>query len=756
NSQAWEELGREVGGDPGMGRAELVKLLEAARRAYEARREHEAVARMLAVEAEASKGDPREVELLAELARVLEEELLDDERARAVYDQLTSIRPGDAVAAEARERSEAKRARWPELVERYVQEAARTADAAFKSSLLVSAAEVIYRYGRKGGSDSVERIVALLREALESDPRNLRAEILLERVLRDESRWDDLAQALERFATEATHKDEKVAGWVRLARAFAKKLSSSQRAAAAYERVIDLSPGHPEATNFLADYFTAHEMWEHLVALYEEQLSAGSQRSKEEQSGATLQVAMVHWRMRGRADAAEPWFDKLRKLEPANSVMLAFFREWCSARGETTRLVAILTEAQRATPAGPERSALAAEVARLAEEGANAQKAIEQWRALLRQDPRNKDARDALKRLYRQTAGWNALADLLRQELERLPQEDAGGRLSTLREIAGVYRDQIKSDSALITVLTQIIQLDPTDLGSVRELVRVYEALQRWRDLLAAQARQAELEPEPTVKVELFRTIARRWLDQFSNVQNAVESYEKLRLVEPGDREALDRLKDLYAKRRAYQPLYDLLSDQAQDMAEGPERRSLWMEMARLAAERLDMGAKAIALYKRVLEEDGTSAAALDSLEKQAERDKDFPTVAEALERRAAVAADAATRLAVLQKLGSVYSDRIHDAQKAMSAWRRVLSIQPGHAKALRVLRDSHVAIGDYDGLVELYAQNGDWEGLVEVLSGAADKTNDPELKVDLSMRCASIYVERLKAPERAFRAFER
>src|SRR5260370_34685324 len=169
-----------------MGVAELIKLLEAARRAHEARRAYEAVARMLGVEAEASKGDPREAEVLAELARVLEEELLDDEKARTVYDRLTSIRPGDAVAAEARERSEAKRARWPELVERYVQEAARTADAAFRSSLLVSAAEVIYRYGRKGGSDSIERIVALLREALERDSRNFGAAIRLERVLCDE------------------------------------------------------------------------------------------------------------------------------------------------------------------------------------------------------------------------------------------------------------------------------------------------------------------------------------------------------------------------------------------------------------------------------------------------------------------------------------------------------------------------------------------------------------------------------------------
>src|SRR5579862_2024763 len=148
--------------------------------------------------------------------------------------------------------------------------------------------------------------------------------------------------------------------------------------------------------------------------------------------------------------------------------------------------------------------------------------------------------------------------------------------------------------------------------------------------------------------------------------------------------------------------------------------------------------------------------AALDGLEKQAERDKDFATVAEALERRTAVAPDDATRLTVLQKLGSIYSDRLHDHAKATSAWRRVLGIQPGHAKALRVLRDSLLAVGDYDGLSELYAQTNDWEGLVEVLSGAADKATDPALKIDLSFRCARIYVDNIGAPERAFRAYER
>src|ERR1019366_4359764 len=113
-----------------------------------------------------------------------------------------------------------------------------------------------------------------------------------------------------------------------------------------------------------------------------------------------------------------------------------------------------------------------------------------------------------------------------------------------------------------------------------------------------------------------------RWLDQFSNVQNAVEAYEKLHAVDPADREAVERLKELYAKRRAYKPLSDLLAQEAAALPEGAERRAIWMEMAKLASERLDMGAEAVAWHRRVLEEEPSSAAALDALEKQAERDK--------------------------------------------------------------------------------------------------------------------------------------
>ena len=343
STEAWQELLHQVEGPHGMGPEELAALLEAARRAYETRREYEAVGKLLEIELVAARGTPREPVLLAELARILDEELLDDAAARAAYERLLALKPDDEAAAEALERSAAKRAKWRDLLERYVQEA-HSGDRRPVPELAPrdGAAEVVFRYGREGGEgEPLERIVGLLREALAIDAKSRRAEMLLERVLprgRPVGRRRPGARALrERGDAEGTRRSR--GGW-RLARAFAKKLGKSPDAARRPRTSASSTwrPGRPEALGASCpDYFTTREMWDHLVALYEGQLSAGAFRSKEEEFGATLQVAMVHFRMRGKPDAAEPWFERLRKLEPANAGMLTFFREWCSLRGARPR-----------------------------------------------------------------------------------------------------------------------------------------------------------------------------------------------------------------------------------------------------------------------------------------------------------------------------------------------------------------------------------------------------------------------------------
>ncbi|HET9932374.1 MAG TPA: tetratricopeptide repeat protein, partial [Polyangiaceae bacterium] len=756
--QAWQALtaaAKDTSGD--LSSADFIQLLEAASEEHKKRGEWPAVARLLELAVTAARDTEREPELLAAHAKVLSEELFDDDAAAVVYLRLLERRPQDPVAVAAIEESDGRRRRMTELHESYLTEVERATDDVYKSSMLMRASELEVRFAAP--STDLESAIDRLEQAVRLDPTNVRAGRLLEHVYRRRGAWEELARVLERMADRSERASERVPAGVRLARVYAQHLSDRERAARAYDRVLRDDASHAEAKAFLSELYSSEERWAELVALYERELKSKDLHDAE-RLGDMLQIAMLHWKKLEHPQDAEPWFERVRKVDPTNEGMLTFYREYCRTLEDDTRLMDVLQGAQRALKDGTkEKTRLAQEIARLAEGQANAAKAIEQYKSVLRQDPDNAEARERLKTLYKQTQGHNALVELLRQQLERTPQDKYAERLAILREVATVYRQYQKSDTALLSVLNQIVQLDDKldehDVLELREIVALYDKLGRHRELITHQIKLAEVTPDVEEKRELYRAAARRWLDQFSNVQNATEAYAKLLAIAPEDREARERLEELYRKRRAWSELFALYSSEL-ERAEGQQRLTLLREMAQLAAERLNRSEEAVRLYKQILEAEPERADVLDALEKHAERNKDFRTLAEALERRVNLVTDDAAKLAALQKLGAIYAEQLADPAAAAHTWRRVLTLSPGHNRALRVLRETYLASGDYDGLEQLYGSQNDWEGLAEVLSNAADRAKEATTRVELSYRTARVLAEHLNQPERAFRSYER
>jgi tetratricopeptide (TPR) repeat protein len=755
--EAWAALTAAAAtGSGDLSPEEFIRLLEAAQDEHARRGEWQASVRLLEFAVTAARGTPREAELIALQAKILGEELYDDDAAGVAYLRLLELKPQDPAALAAIEESDGRRRRMAELRESYLVEVERASDDVYKSSMLMRASELEVRFG---GQADAEPAIERLEQAVRLDPTNVRAGRLLEHMYRRRGGWEEVARVLERLADRGERPSERVAAGVRLSRLYAQHLGDPERAARAYDQVLRDDSNNVEAMSFLSERYSAEERWADLVALYERELKSKDLHDAE-RLGDMLQIAMLHWKKLDRPADAEPWFERVRKVDPANEITLGFYREFCRTLEDDTRLMDVLHAAQRALKDGSkEKAKLAQEIARLADGQANAAKAIEQYKSVLRQDPDNIEARERLKTLYKQTQGHNALVELLRQQLERTPQEKYVERLEILREVATVYRLYQKSDTALLSVLNQIVQLDDKldehDVLELREIVHLYEKLGRHRELITYQVKLAEVTPDVPEKSELYRAAARRWLEQFSNVQNATEAYAKLLAIAPDDREARERLDELYRKRRAWPELYALYSSEL-ERAEGSTRLTLLREMAQLAAERLNRSEDAVRLYKEILVAEPERLDVLDALEKHAERNKDWRTLAEALERRVELVSDEPGKLATLQKLGTIYADHVGDPAAAAKTWRRVLALSPGHNRALRVLRETYLQNADYDGLEQLYGSQNDWEGLAEVLSNAADRAKENPARIELSYRTAAVLAEKLGQPERAFRAYER
>ena len=727
-------------------------LLQAARNTHEQRGEYRPLAQLLEIEAHLTDGDPdRKAELLQELGRIYREELLDDAKARVAYERALQLRPGDDDITEAVERLDESQERWRDIAERFLEEVQSASDARLKCGLYVSAATLKWKHDPDGTAEEVDR---LFRDALDASPGDGRAVRLYAQVLRANERYGELAEVLLRASQQTRNREDRVSFALGAARVLARNLEEKQLAADAYGRVLDFVPGQVEAMAYLVEHFTEQEEWEHLVALYEDQLRA--RKKLEDETGALLNLGMVHWRFRQSPEDAEPHFARLRKLEPAHPGMLDYYRETL-APADPNRWFGILTDAQRMSSKVAQRLELALELARAAQDAPGSQeRAIDAWKAVLRLDASNPEAPEALKALYERSQKWNALVELLKNEVDAVEDENPARKVALLGHLVPIYRDKLELDAMVIQTYNAILELDPANAEALDALAQTYEATGRWNDLIQVLTRKADAEEDADAQVDLRVRIAGLWIERFANYNQATKPLEQVIEAQPDNAEALGRLEEIYRKKRAWPKLYQVLGTREELAGEGEERDTLRLERARLAGDRLHQHAEAITLWKSILEADPDNAEAVTALEKLAERQEDWPTLAQVLELRVAGEDDGPKRTRLLQRLGSIYADHLEEPHRAAGAWKRILEIDPKNGRALRTLRESFVKAEDWDGLEALYGDVSDWEGLVDVLGNAAERTSDAATKVELSFRAARVYADKLEQPHRAFRSYER
>ncbi|MCG8554586.1 MAG: tetratricopeptide repeat protein [Proteobacteria bacterium] len=730
-----------------------VRLLELARQGHEQRGNIATVARLIEAEIDLVQDDRAfQVALWKELGRLHFEELLDPKEARRAYKKALELSPEGEAVVSATKRLEQVSRSWREFAKRFVEEAAQATDVSLKTSLLARAASLVWQFRKKGRQREADK---LFRDALRIDPSNTRATVLWEQTLRVRGQWAEIADVLVATAKAARTRDERIGLYRRAARVLHRKLDDKARATECYERVLDFLPTDSDSLAFVAEHLTETEQWDRLVHIYDEALRVRQKIEAEE--GILLQIAMLHWRKRDAPQEAEPYFARLRKLVPSHPVMLSFYRDFLPGEEDLPKLLAILTDAQRIAGDAGDKLALAIEIARAAHKSPGTrERSIDAWKIVQRLDPGNAEACRVLKQLYRDSQKWNALVEVLKTEIEGVADTEPLRRVELLRELLAVYRDNLKLDVMVVNTYNAILKLVPDEMEALTALTQQYERMGRWNDLIQVLTRRAQAIEGKDEKIATYLRVARLWIERFANHNQATSPLESVLALDHTNREALDRLKEIYTKKRAWRSLYDVLSKELESTDDPSVRLDNTLNMAKLAAERLHRHEQAVELWRQVLELEPTHTEAVAWLEKLAERQRNWPVLADALERRVALLSDDRARVKVLQRLGGLYAEQLDDPEASTRAWRQVLEIEPRNGRALRTLRDRFLAEQDWDGLQSLYGEAGDWETLVDVFGAAAERTDDPKLRIELSLRAARIFEDQIGEPKRAFRNYER
>jgi tetratricopeptide (TPR) repeat protein len=307
----------------------------------------------------------------------------------------------------------------------------------------------------------------------------------------------------------------------------------------------------------------------------------------------------------------------------------------------------------------------------------------------------------------------------------------------------------------VIKTYHQILDIDPGNEQAIEALGEIFERSKRWNDLINVLEKREKLEEDPAKKVEVLKRITSIWIDSLSNFNKAVEPLERILELEPENREVMAQLKKIYEQRRSWEPLLGLLTKELEFISDDDRLEHL-TSMAQIAAERLGKQEEAIDLYWQVLDLSPGDEGILLTLEKLCERKKKWPDLARVLEARVEQVEDEGARVPLLMKLGGVYGDQVDDLEKAVNTWMRLLSIQPNHPKALRILKDTYIKKRDWDSLISMFAEHENWDGLADVLNSTSESSQDPADTVLLSFKAAEVYQDRLGNTARAVKCYER
>ena len=433
-------------------------------------------------------------------------------------------------------------------------------------------------------------------------------------------------------------------------------------------------------------------------------------------------------------------------------------------QGDARRLAALL--ARRLEHADPaERGPLLAEIAVLHERLGDRAEAFRVRARALREasTPGHGDAAllADLERLAADAGAFDELAAAYEEALARgLPD---AAREDARRRLAAVYADRLgRLDDAARTL--EALARDVADPEVLAALARVHRRRGAHADLVRVLRRSAELASAPDVRKDLLLEVASTLEQQLSDREGAMEAYRQILSVDPEDPNALRLLGDALGAAERWEELVEVLGREV-DVAERrpnlvAEAAELRFRLGRIRHQRLADTAGALQCYRGVLERVPRHPAVLAALEELArgggpvsaeaatllepvyEQEREYPKLIEAIEVRAAAAADARDRTQLLRRIARVRSAGLRDAEGAFLAAARAVREDPDDAASITLAAELAEAAGLHEELAAL-------------LSEVADRLHEPAARVELRRQVAHV-TARAGDPRRTADAWDR
>ncbi|MGE5180546.1 MAG: tetratricopeptide repeat protein, partial [Acidobacteriota bacterium] len=683
----------------------------------------------------------RRGELLAELGDLYEHYLAQPADALACYERARVDQPDSRDVLLALRRLYRANAAWSQLGE-LLRELIDTYDPASER------AELVDLHVELGGvlADQLakpEDAVRELRAALELEPRHPTAFRALAAIYQATGQADALLDATEDEVDAATRGDQ-LQRYPDVARGWFER-GRFDRAAACWHKLIALDPKLLAAHEGLSAALRADEQWSALAAVLRARLELVADPAA--RVALLLELGELLDTRLDESDAAAAAYEGALAIDPKHRGALDALARLHDRAGRLQPVIAVLQRLLEQTPV--ETAAARADVfQRLGHAYLNARDvatARSNLKTALGLDLSNAGAHEGMARMHlMQDEVVSAGEELVRAaELST----DPGERIRRLADAAWVFRHRLHETERARQCLALILELEPEHTDAKAALAELLHDTKQWQELWPHLEQEiARVDADASLpageRADVYTRAARCALE-LDSFGRAMELYDRACALDPGvplqleRAEALARSKSLDAAATALQTI---VLRHAQTLDRG-QLVGVYRRLAELHGA-LGKPAQAQLFHQKVLELAPNDPATLRSqADLHAARGRYDDAVISL--RALADASQGAERVAVLEKIGDVYRDKLKNLPRAMSAYLEALELEHGNHRLLQRMLD-------------LQSESGQWKQALETIERFLEHEPDPVRRGAYYVASAEIRRNELRDKPGALDAYER
>ncbi len=580
----------------------------------------------------------------------------------------------------------------------------------------------------------------------------------LARLYEIEGRWADLVEILDKEVQLLDDDVEALELRFRIAQLWEEKLQEVPKAIQLYRAILDDDPDFTQAleamdrlleeedyqlmvAESLDSYFReGNEDWTRLIEMIEIQLN--HTEDKLARLEFLKEIVTLYEEELDNIDMAFVYLCRAFREAPTDREVISELERLAEESDAWEELVGVYEDEVEGIADLQLALRMYLKIANIYDEALqDTEEAILNYTNALRLDEHNSAALGALDRLYRQQKNWEELVEILRRKVYITEKERE--QITLWSRIATIYERELDELGQAISAYRQILSIAPDNHNALSALQRLYQQVERWEELYEICERKVELAESASERAKLNKKMASISAEHLNKPEEAIALYEQVLADYEQDEESLSALEKLYAQTERWEQLVDVVQ-RLLKIATGVERKKeFYRTLGFTYGEYLGNEEKAIEGWQKVLDLDPKDRTALEALRAIYERNEEWENLVGILRRLIPLQTEQDAMLELYLRLANIYQEKMGKLEEAIAAWRRVLELDPTHWQALETLET-------------LLTERRDWRAVLSIIEKKENVVVEPQEKIELLLRAASICEEQLYEPNRATPYYER